>query len=140
MASHAGWNPGGIIFGRKWNHGIYRVELSTSVYNVIETLKQALQGQSLLMEFYIKNTDCEHILQRGVFVGSRIHHFITRRGIMTLRNSGKSPIQNLLFKAMMCVLLKSYLAYMITYTIYVIAYLIYTIAYLNKNHISSICS
>lgn len=63
------------------------MEPSTSLQShVTETSKQALQGHSLLMEFYIKDTEWEHILQhRGrVFVGNRIYRFIIRKGFMIL--------------------------------------------------------
>lgn len=69
---------------------IYPVKPSVSVQShVIETLKLALPEHSLLMEFHILKTDWEHISQCRVFVGSRIYHFIIRRGFMTLRNSHK---------------------------------------------------
>lgn len=66
------------------------MEPSTLVQShITEGLKEAREGQSLSAESHIRNTDCEHILQCGVFVRSQIKHFITR-GIMTLSNSDKS--------------------------------------------------
>jgi len=57
---------------------------------VIETFKQTLQGQNWLVEFYSKNTDWEHHLQcffvnlqASSVSGSKIYHFIIRRGTMT---------------------------------------------------------
>lgn len=52
------------------NFALYDVCISTKP--VIETLKQALQGQSRLVEFYSKNTDWERHLQCQVFLEAKV--------------------------------------------------------------------
>lgn len=56
----------------------------------VEALEQALQGHRMLVALSVQDADWEHISQCKVFVGSRIHCFIIRRGFMKLRNTDKA--------------------------------------------------